>query len=128
MIFTILLLIFFFFLYDISTHGVCEIVYLDVLSSDVKKYNFSKFINSMDINLRILKMPFLENAREFNQKLINLKNSLPKSYLDYDAIIGDGDDYLIILKIWLWWNADKKTVIRIRNQVKKEYEKGELRD
>lgn len=119
------------FLYDISTPGVCEIFYLDVLTSDDKKYKCSEFRNSININeyFNDIKKSFLENSDEFNQKLINLKNSLPTSYFNYNEIIGDGDELSDYFKgIIEEGMADKKTAVRIRNQLKKEYENGEVTD
>ncbi len=119
------------FLYNISTPGVCEIFYLDVLASDDKKYNCSEFRNSVNIDeyFNDIKKSFLENSDEFNQKLIDLKNSLPKSHLDYDEIIGNGDelsDYFEgIVEDGI---VDRKTAFGIRNQLKKEYENGEVTD
>ena len=119
------------FLYDISTPGVCEIFYLDVSPFDDKKYNCSEFRNSINIDeyFNDIKKVFLKNSEEFNQALFNLKSALPTSFLDYDEIIGEGEelsDYFegVIEEGML----DKKTAIKIRDQLKKEYENGEVTD
>ena len=88
------------FLYDISTPGVCEIFYLDALDFDAKKYNCRKFRTSINIDDYFLdiKTIFLKNSDKINQTLIDLKDSLPRSYLDYKEVIGMVMSYLIILK------------------------------
>ena len=119
------------FLYDISTPGACEIFYLDVLACDDKKYNCREFRNSIDIDeyFNDIKMTFLKNSDEFNQKLTDLKISLPKSYLDYDEIIGEGDELSDYFKGMVEDGmVDKKTALKIRNQLKKEYADGNVTD
>ncbi len=119
------------FLYDISTPGVCEIFYLDVLTSDDDKYNCSEFRDSIDIKkyFNNIKKSFLENSEEFNQILIDLKDSIPLSYLDYDEIIGDGDRLSDYFEDMIEEGMiDRKKAIKIRNQLKKEYENGEVID
>ena len=119
------------FLQDISTPGVCEIFYLNVLTADDKKYNCTKFRNSINIDeyFNNIKKTFLENSDEFNQILINLKDSLPKSYYDYNEIIGEGEELSDYFKgVIEEGMADEKTAIKIRNQLKKEYENEEVTD
>ena len=119
------------FLYDISTPGVCEIFYLDVLASDDEKYNCRKFRDSINLDeyFNDIKKSFLENSDQFNQKLIDLKNSLPKSLFDYDEIIGEGDDLSDYFKGMVEDGmVDEKDAVRIRNQLKEEYENGEVTD
>ena len=119
------------FLHNISTPGVCEIFYLKVNPADDKKYNASKFRKSVDIDeyLWNIKEEFLENGDEFNSVLYDLMDSLPRSSLDYNEIIGEGDelsDYfegMIVDGI-----ADRETAVKIRNQLKREYENEEVTD
>ena len=119
------------FLYDISTPGVCEILYMDVLNIDDVKYNCRDFRKSVNIDdyFNAIKMTFLENSDEFNQKLFDLKNSLPKSLLDYDEIIGEGDELSDYFKEMVENGMiDTETALKVRNQLKKEYENGEVTD
>lgn len=119
------------FLYDISTPGVCEIFYLKVLDADDKKYDCRKFRNSIDLDeyFKDIKTVFLKNSDKFNQTLIDLKDSLPMSFLDYDEIIGDGDEISDYFEGMIADGLlDKKKAIKIRNQLKKEYENEEVTD
>lgn len=119
------------FLQDISTPGVCEILYLKVLPSDDEKYNCTEFRNSIDINeyFNDIKKSFLKNSDRYNETLSKLIDSLPKSYLDYNEIIGDGDELSDYFKGMVKEGmADTKTAIKIRNQLKKEYENEEVTD
>ena len=119
------------FLYDISTPGVCEIFYLDALDFDDKKYNCRKFRNSINIDDYFLdiKTTFLKNSDKFNQTLIDLKDSLPRSYLDYNEVIGDGDELSDYFEDMIKEGMlDRKKAIKIRNQLKKEYENEEVID
>lgn len=119
------------FLYDISTPGVCEIFYQDFQPLDDKKYNCAEFRNSINIDEYFLdiKKSFLENSDEFNQKLFDLKESLPQSFLDYDEIIGIGDDLSDYFEGMIDDGmVDRKTAVKIRNQLKREYENGEVTD
>lgn len=119
------------FLYDISTPGVCEIFYQDALDFDDKKYNCREFRDSvnMDEYFNEIKESFLKNSDEFNQKLFDLKSSLPKSLLDYDEIIGEGDELSDYFEQMVEDGiTDRKTVVRIRNQLKNEYENGYVTD
>lgn len=119
------------FLYNISTPGVCEIFYLEVNSFDDKKYDCRNFRKSVDIDeyLWDIKELFLENSRDFDSVLYGLRNSLPKSTLDYDEIIGEGDElseyFEGIIEDGI---ADRKTAVKIRSQLKREYENGEVTD
>ena len=119
------------FLYNISTPGVCEIFYLYVIPSDDKKYNCSEFRNSINFDeyFKNIKKSFLENSEEFNHILFDLKNSLPKSYLDYNEVIGEGEELSDYFEGMVYEGIiDKKTAIKIRNQLKKEYENEEVTD
>ena len=119
------------FLYDISTPGVCNILYQNYHPLDDKKYNCAKFRNSINIDEYFLeiKKTFLENSDEFNQKLSDLKDSIPKSFLDYDEIIGSSDDLSDYFEDMIEDGmVDRKTAIKIRNQLKREYENGEVTD
>ena len=119
------------FLYDISTPDVCEIFYLDVLPFDDKKYNCSEFRNSINIDeyFNGIKNVFLKNSEEFNQALFDLKNALPTSFLDYDEIIGEGDELSDYFEGMIEEGmVDKKNAVKIRNQLKKEYVNGEVTD
>ena len=117
------------FLYDISTPGACEIFYLEVLDFDDKKYNCAEFRDSVDIDKYFmdLKVSFLKNAPKFNQTLIDLKDSLPLSYIDYDEVIGEGDELSDYFEGMIEEGmCDRKTAVKIRNQLKKEYETEEV--
>lgn len=117
------------FLYDISTPGVCEIFYQDFLASDDLKYNCREFRDSINIDeyFKDIQKAFLENGDEFNRKIIDLKESLPKSFLDYDEIIGAGDELSDYFEGMISDGmVDRKTAVKIRNQLKREYENGEV--
>ena len=119
------------FLYNLSTPGVCEIFFLDVLPSDDNKYTCSEFRNSVNIDeyFNDIKESFLENSDEFNQKLFDLKSSLPKSLLDYNEIIGEGDELSDYFEQMVEDGiTDRRTAVRIKNQLKKEYENGMVTD
>ena len=119
------------FLRDISTPGVCEIMYLKSLSVDDKKYHCNEFRKNTNIDeyFQDIKEVFLENYEEFNQTLFDLKLNLPKSALDYREIVGDGDELSDYFREMVDSGmVGEKRAVEIRNQLIDEYDKGIVKD
>ncbi|WP_407381069.1 hypothetical protein [Methanobrevibacter sp.] len=115
---------------DISTPGVCEIYYHEVLSDD-ERYNASEFRNSIDIDdyFNDIKKSFLKNHLEFQEILFELRNNLPEPIFDFEEIIGHDDglsEYM--LEMIDDGIITAKKAIEIKKRLQKEYGDGDVRD
>ena len=113
-------------LHDISTPGVCHILYQEAQSWDDVHFGCSEFRKSTDMDdyFNSLKTDFLKNHMEYAQHLKAVKDKLPMGAMNYETILADDYDGLSEY-VWSLIDSDvldKDEASRIINQLRREYD------
>lgn len=119
-------------LHDISTPGVCHILYQEAQSWDDVHFGCSEFRKSTDMDdyFNSLKTDFLKNHMEYAQHLKAVKDKLPMGAMNYETILADDYDGLSEY-VWSLIDSDvldKDEASRIINQLRREYDEGIVSD
>ena len=115
---------------DISTPGVCNIKYSELLDDDCKYNSVTKRRELLDYDYFLnIKNVFLSNPDEFIYTILSLKEKLPSSELDFDEIVGKDDD----LSPYMQNMVDEKIIsidkaFNIKKQLTEEYNENIVTD
>ena len=119
------------YFYDTSINSAIlvegdEVIYHDLLESDLKKYGDRKDINTEYFNN--IKEFFAENKKDLKEFIYDLEKNLPDFEVDLDELLGSGDELSELLQALIDDDVlGYDEVVTLKNQIKEEYESGEIK-
>lgn len=119
------------YFYDTSINSAIlvegdEVIYHDLLESDLKKYGDRKDINTEYFDN--IKEFFAENKKDLKEFIYDLEKNLPDFEVDLDELLGSGDELSELLQALIDDDVlGYDEVVTLKNQIKEEYESGEIK-
>ena len=113
---------------NISTPGVCDILYSKPLYSDIKDFDCLSARKDLNLDYFIgIKNLFLDNHTSFIDDLEELRDNLPSSYMNIYELLGEGDELSDYLKDMIdKTDVSYERIVEIRKQLFAEFEEGEV--